>query len=154
MIQKNRFLIILLAGFFFTFMLACNTASKLKKLQTNYIPEAFSDIYIGMPMKDLKEVRGMGNLSATKKGDLTILKEEYSKDSIILLQYNFNKKKKLSAIIIEYSNDYEIYDVMKARLGEPNSNKAWLIMLDNKLKLLIWVQQHSLCIADNKQYNK
>ncbi|MFH0866676.1 MAG: hypothetical protein V1904_10795 [Bacteroidota bacterium] len=134
------------------FCFSCSSPVKLKKLQENYIPSTLSGLYIGMPMKDVKEARGMGNLSVTKKGELTILKEEYSKDSITLIQYNFNKKKKLSMIIIEYSDDYEIYDIFKAKFGEPNSNKAWLITLNDKFKLLIWTQQHSLIIADNKQF--
>ena len=137
---------------FLLFCFSCTTIGKLKKLQTSYIPDAVSDVFIGMSMKALKESRGMENLSASKKGDLTILKEEYKKDSITLIQYNFNKKKKLSMIIIEYSDEYEIYDVLKSKLGEPNSNKAWLITLNDKFKLLIWVQQHILCIADNKQF--
>jgi hypothetical protein len=132
--------------------ISCSSAEKLKKLQASYIPAADSGVYIGMTMKALKEARGMENLSLTKKGETTVLKEECTKDSIILIQYNFNKKKKLIMIIIEYSDTYEIHDVIKAKLGEPNSNVAWLITLDEKNKLLIWTQQHSLCISDYKQY--
>lgn len=136
----------------FLFCFSCTSPEKLIKLQESYIPSTISGIYIGMPLKVLKENRGGQNLSLTKKGVVTILKEEYIKDSITLIQYHFNKKKKLSKIIIDYSDTYEIYDVYKTKLGETNSGKAWLIAINKKINLLIWTQQHILCIADYKQF--
>jgi hypothetical protein len=134
------------------FSFSCKQTEKLKSLQSAYIPSPISEVYIGMSLKDFKATRGMENLSMTKKGGMTIFKEEYAKDSITLFQYHFSKKNRLCKLIVEYVTDYELYENFKTRFGEPNSGKAWLVVLDKKLSLLIWTQQYTLIIADNKLF--
>lgn len=133
------------------FLFSCKPSEKSVKLQQNYIPSAISGVYIGMSLKALKENRGVENLAVSKKGDMLVLKEELSKDSITLLQYHIMKKK-LSKIIIDYTDTLKVYNMYVTKLGEPNANKSWSISIDKKLKLLIWTQMNMACIADSKKY--
>lgn len=88
--MKKKITLLSLSVGVLLFCFSCTSPEKLIKLQESYIPSTISGIYIGMPLKALKEKRGIYNLSLTKKGAVTILKEEYIKDSITLIQYHFN----------------------------------------------------------------
>jgi len=83
--------------------LSCSQTKKLqeiKKLQTNFIPQELPNVYIGMTLSELKENRGIQNLSVIQNNFLTIVKEDYGKDSIVMIQYQFSKKHELYEIII------------------------------------------------------
>ena len=147
---KLIFLVIFVAFIAFS----CKPTENFKQLQTTYIPDAISGLYIGMPLDELKDLRGAHKLSFTQKKELSIFKEEYSKDSINIIQYQFDKNNKLCEIIIEYISDYNVYKKLKASLGEPNFGNQWLITLDEKFKLRIWGYANSLCIANDKQFKE
>jgi hypothetical protein len=141
------FLVAAFAGFF-----ACSGSAKLKKQQKSFIPEVLSGIYIGMPLSDVKTARGMTHLSVVENDILTRVKEEYSKDSISMIQYQFGKDKKLYEMIIEYVPEFDADSVFTAKYGAYNNGKEWLFTLDKKLKLKIWIYQNRLCIADSKHF--
>ena len=147
----KKILLLITASSLIAFLFSCSH-TEIKTLQSSYIPSSIPDIYIGMSLKELKESRGMENLSMTRKGDMTIYKEESTKDSITLYQYYFDRKKILKKLIIEYVADYELYEAFKTKYGEQNSGKAWLVVLNKKLSLLIWTQNNTLIIADNKLF--
>jgi hypothetical protein len=144
-----HFLIILFAS---AFIFSCSETAKLKKQQKSFIPEVISGIYIGMPLKDVKEARGMVHLSVVENDLLTRVKEEYDKDSISLIQYQFGKDKKLYEVIIEYVPELDADSVFVNKYGEFNNGKEWLFTLNKKLKLKIWIYQNRLCIADSKHF--
>lgn len=151
--MKNiqKYYILIPACLLIAFSFSCSHTD-IKTLQSSYIPSPIPDIYIGMNLKEFKESRGIENLSMTQKGGMTIYKEESTKDSITLYQYHFDKKKKLKKLIIEYIADYELYEAFKTKYGEQNSGKAWLVVLNKKLSLLIWTQNNTLIITDNKLF--
>ena len=105
-----------------------------------------------MPLEDLKTARGMNNLYVVDNKDLTILKEEYTKDSISLIQYQFGKDKLLYEIIIEYVEGFKTATTYAAKYGEANNGKEWLFTLNKNMKLKIWVYSNRLCIADSKHF--
>jgi hypothetical protein len=149
---KPLYFLVLFAGSAFIF--SCSETAKLKKLQKNFIPEIISNIYIGMPLKDVKEARGVKNLYVIENDIMTTVKEEYetAKDSISLIQYQFGKDKKLYEVIIEYVTDYNTTKVYKLKYGDPNNGKEWLFTLNKNVKLKIWIYQNRLCIADSKHF--
>lgn len=148
---KIYFSIIIIA--FTAFLYSCKNTEKLKKLQKSFIPDVVSGIYIGMPLEDLKAARGMNNLYVVNNKDLIILKEEYTKDSISLIQYQFGKDKLLYEIIIEYVAGFDAAATYATKYGEANNGKEWLFTLNKKMKLKIWVYSNRLCIADSKHFN-
>ena len=152
MIMKHKtinFIIILIAS---AFIFSCSETSKLKKQQINYIPNTLSNVYIGMPLKKFEAVRRIENLSVNEGNDLTIAKENYSRDSITFIQYQFDKSKKLYEIIIEYTHEFNTETMYKQKLGKYNGDKEWLFKLNDNLKLKIWIFQNRLCIADSKHF--
>jgi hypothetical protein len=134
------------------FLYSCKDTEKLKKLQKSFIPDVVSNIYIGMPLEDLKAARGMNNLYVVNSKDLVILKEESTKDSISLIQYQFGKDKLLYEIIIEYVAGFNTATTYAAKYGAVNNGSEWLFTLNKKMKLKIWVYQNRLCIADSKHF--
>lgn len=151
--MKTKIYFCLITLSFLAFLYACKDTEKLKKLQKSFIPDVVSNIYIGMPLEDLKTVRGMNHLYVVDNKDLTILKEEYTRDSISLIQYQFGKDKLLYEIIIEYVADFNAATTYAAKYGDVNNGKEWLFTLNKKMKLKIWVYQNRLCIADSKHFN-
>jgi len=152
MIMKHKtinFIILLIAS---AFIFSCSETSKLKKQQINYIPNTLSNVYIGMPLKKFEAVRRIENLSVNEGNDLTIAKENYSRDSITFIQYQFDKSKKLYEIIIEYTHEFNTETMYKQKLGKYNGDKEWLFKLNDNLKLKIWIFQNRLCIADSKHF--
>ena len=136
--------------------LSCSQTKKLqeiKKLQTNFIPKELPNIYIGMKLAELKENRGIQNISVIQNNFLTIVKEDYSKDSIAMIQYQFSKKNELYEIIIEYSSEIDAAEKYLEKYGPFNNKKEWMFTLNKKTKLKIWVYQNRLCIADSNHFN-
>jgi hypothetical protein len=138
---------------FIVFISSCTNTAKLRKLQEKFLPDAVSNTYIGMPLKDLRKTRGINNLSVNEGKTLTVIKEEYTKDNIVLIQYQFGKNKLLYEIIIEYIPEFDTKAVFKEKYGEPNNVKEWLFILGKDMKLKIWIYQNRLCIADSKHFN-
>ena len=134
--------------------LSCVNPKKIACVQRQYLPKVVSNLYIGMPEKKLKKIRGIGHLAVTKNSNLTIIKEELKNDSIPIIQYQFGKDKKLYEIIVEYSPEISAFDIFKNGLGEPNNGNEWQFFLNNNLILKIWIYQNRLCIADNKHFSK
>ncbi len=149
-LKQFYFLIFLFAS---AFLFSCSQTEKLKKSQKSFIPDVVSNLYIGMPFNDFKEARGIKNLSVIEGNIVTIAKEEYSGDSISLMQYQFAKDKKLYEIIIEYVPEYDAKAAFRLKYGEPNNGKEWLFTLTKNLKLKIWIYQNRLCIADSRKFN-
>jgi hypothetical protein len=131
---------------------SCKTA-KISKLQRNFIPDDVSNVYLGMTLKQLKEARGINNLSVIEGDAVTKVREEYTKDSISLITYQLDKNKILYEIIFEYVPEFKVLDYYKIKYGEMNNGKEWLFTLDKNMKLKIWVYQNRLCIADSKHFN-
>jgi hypothetical protein len=150
--MNSKSLFILLLSFAFAVIYSCSGTAKLKKQQKSFIPEVLPGIYIGMPLNDVKAARGMTNLSVVENDMLTRIKEDYSKDSISLIQYQFGKDKKLYELIIEYVPELDADSVFTAKYGAFNNGKEWIFTLNKKLKLKIWIYQNRLCIADSKHF--
>ena len=138
--------------FIIVIAISCSKTSKLIKLQKSYIPAVVSNIYIGIPLTDFKKIRAINNLSVNDGEIITYVKEEYNKDSIPLIHYQFGHDKKLYEIIIEYDTIFHTKEKYIEKYGTPNNGKEWLITLDKTLKLKIWVYQNRLCIADSKYF--
>jgi len=151
--MKYKQLYFLILFFSSAFLFSCSQTEKIKKGQKSFIPEVVSNLYIGMPLSDFKEARGIRNLSVVEGKIITIAKEEYVKDSVSLLQYQFAGDKKLYEIIVEYVPECDAKARFKLKYGEPNNGKEWLFVISKKLKLKIWIYQNRLCIADSKQFN-
>jgi hypothetical protein len=124
----------------------------MRKLQKSFIPDVVSNVYIGMSLKQLKEARGLVNLSVVDGDVITKVREEYTKDSITLITYQFDKSKTLYEFIIEYVPEYKAMDIYKIKYGAFNNGKEWLFTINKKMKLKIWVYQNRLCIADSKHF--
>ena len=147
--NQLNFLLILIAS---AFIFSCSETSKLKKQQKQYIPNTLSNVYIGMPLKNFKAVRGEKNLTINEGDALTRANEQYSKDSISFIQYQFDKTKTLYEIIIEYIPKFNTEAEYKQKFGNYNGDKEWLFKLNDNLKLKIWIFQNRLCIADSKHF--
>ena len=147
--NQLNFLLILIAS---AFIFSCSETSKLKKQQKQYIPNTLSNVYIGMPLKNFKAVRGEKNLTINEGDALTRANEQYSKDSISFIQYQFDKTKTLYEIIIEYIPKFNTEAEYKQKFGNYNGDKEWLFKLNDNLKVKIWIFQNRLCIADSKHF--
>lgn len=134
-----------------TIICGCYGTSEIRTLQKSYIPNAISNVYIGMSLKQLKEARGIVNLSVVESV-VTKVREEYKKDSITLITYQFDKNKILYEIMIEHIPEFDATAYYKIKYGEFNNGKEWLFTLNKKMKLKIWVYLNSLCIADSEHF--
>jgi len=150
--MKFNHLYFLIVLFSLAFIFSCSETAKLQKLQKSFIPQTLPNIYIGMTLKDLEAQRGMSKLSVVERDIITIVKEEYNKDSIALIQYQFAKDKKLYEVIIEYVPEVNANANFLAKFGAFNNGTEWAFTLDKSLKLKIWTYQNRLCIADSKHF--
>lgn len=130
----------------------CSSEAKMHKLQESFIPDVVSNVYIGMSLKQLKEARGIVNLSVAEGGSATTVQEEHTKDSITLITYQFDKAKTLYEFSIEYVPEFKTLNNYKIKYGEMNNGKEWLFTLGKKMKLKIWVYQNRLCIGNAKHF--
>jgi len=130
-------------------LLNCKSSIKLQK---SFIPDVVSNVYLGMSFKQLKEARGVNNLSVTDGDAVTRVREEYTKDSISLITYQFDKNKILYELIIEYVPEYKALENYKIKYGELNNGKEWLFTINKNLKMKVWIYQNRLCIADSKHF--
>ncbi len=133
-------------------IVSCSSSHKMQKLQKSFIPDVVSNVYLGMTLKQVKEARGIANMSVIENDAVTRAKEEYAKDSISLITYQFDKEKILYEIIIEYVTGYDALAKYKVKYGEMNNGKEWLFTLGKDMKLKIWIYQNRLCIADSKHF--
>lgn len=122
--------------------------------QEKYFPDAYRNVYIGMPMDSLVTLKGHVLDTSQYINGKRQLTETPVPDTVVKrILYLFDKDNRIYEVIIEYKDHFDLTLYMTDRYGPANiENDEWLFALPSGRELHIWQYQNKLCIADGAIY--
>lgn len=120
--------------------------------QLNYFPKEFVDLWIGMPFADFAQVRPVAAMDSLPGSHVSYYHQNRLKHKHIQqATYQFDQQRKLYEVIIQYDKSFDIQHYLTSRYGRPNKGPEWEFVM-GKDKLLMWIFDGKLCIADAKYF--
>ncbi|MCF8296524.1 MAG: hypothetical protein K9J13_03180 [Saprospiraceae bacterium] len=142
----RKYIVLIIATLF---LFSCSGTKDLHSYQKKYIPKEFHNLYLGMPLKEIKKVIEFSeeDISKVMSFRLSIVEENKTEQIKEVTYYlDDGEDNPLYEIIIEY-NDIAVRDnVVKKLYGEPNHGEEWRFETQ-EFPIMVWTYQSKLIIA-------
>ncbi len=142
-------------------LISCSTSKIAKEhsKQLEYIPKAFHNTYLGMPLTAFKQARNNAQLK-TDEGFRTTYSEEFNEGDIKQIIYYVGTKDDLPLYeyVIEYHSKEKRDEFVEANLGKPNSGEEWRFDSKEGFTIRAWIFSSKLIVTglikDSEWYNE
>ena len=119
-------------------------------IKKQYLPEYFSDLYLGMPYEEFLFIKGkLKKHLADLMSFRFELEERINRNGIRDVIYYFGKTdtKPLYELIIEYEKNFDLQKYLLQKYGNPNHGNEWRFDNGEGVIIMIWTFRNKLVIA-------